>query len=292
MALSAGAHPPHRALVKIQPETSKMKKRNVLLHYHIFKNAGTTFERVLDENYGDRHITFDGPFTFSNFNQDQLNTVIGRHPNAVAYSSHQIHLPAPTSLSFRPIPVVFIRHPLLRIRSIFLFEQRTAVGDSPEATTGMEGFEEWVITTLKGDQSWLQISNSQTNFLSRAYNLPPKRARKGVGAHFDLQLAINNISLVPCLGRVEYFDIDVKSFGETLSRYGMNFSYQQRPADNISAPDHGTPIEAQLKSLQDGVSSDIWLKLRQLNDQDLSLYEVAHEMVEQRLKSGFPLPVV
>jgi len=42
-----------------------MKKRNVLLHYHIFKNAGTTFERVLDENYGDRHMTFDGPFSFS-----------------------------------------------------------------------------------------------------------------------------------------------------------------------------------------------------------------------------------
>ena len=41
----------------------KMQQRNVLLHYHIFKNAGTTFERVLDENYGDAHIKFDGPFS-------------------------------------------------------------------------------------------------------------------------------------------------------------------------------------------------------------------------------------
>lgn len=269
-----------------------MKKRNVLLHYHIFKNAGTTFERVLDENYGDRHIAFDGPFSFSNFNQDQLNTVIGRHPNAVAFSSHQIHLPAPTSLGFRPIPVVFIRHPLLRLRSIFLFERRAATGSAIETATDMEGFEEWVMASLKGDQSWLQISNSQTNFLSRAYNLSPKRERKGGGAHFDLQLAINNISLVPCLGRVEYFDIDVKSFGETLNRYGMTFDYQQRAAENISAPDHGAPIEAQLQSIKDGVSSETWQQLRKLNDQDLSLYDIAHEMVEQRLKSGFPLPVV
>ena len=42
-----------------------MSQRKVLVHYHIFKNAGTTFERVLDENYGDGHIKFDGPFSFS-----------------------------------------------------------------------------------------------------------------------------------------------------------------------------------------------------------------------------------
>ncbi|MED5314595.1 MAG: hypothetical protein VYB84_01030, partial [Pseudomonadota bacterium] len=74
-----------------------MQQRNVLLHYHIFKNAGTTFERVLDENYGDGHITFDGPFSFSVINQDQLSTIIQRHPNAVACSSHQIHLPPPSA---------------------------------------------------------------------------------------------------------------------------------------------------------------------------------------------------
>ena len=102
-----------------------MQQRNVLLHYHIFKNAGTTFERVLDENYGDGHITFDGPFSFSVINQDQLSTIIQRHPNAVACSSHQIHLPPPSATQFRPIPVVFIRNPLLRIRSVFLFGERS-----------------------------------------------------------------------------------------------------------------------------------------------------------------------
>ena len=64
-----------------------MQQRNVLLHHHIFKNAGTTFERVLDENYGDGHIKFDGPFSFSVINQDQLSAIIQRHPNAMAFPS-------------------------------------------------------------------------------------------------------------------------------------------------------------------------------------------------------------
>ena len=72
-----------------------MSQRKVLVHYHIFKNAGTTFERVLDENYGDEHIKFDGPFSFSAITQDQLGTIIQRHPKAMACSSHQIHLPPP-----------------------------------------------------------------------------------------------------------------------------------------------------------------------------------------------------
>ena len=269
-----------------------MKKRNVLLHYHIFKNAGTTFERVLDENYGNRHITFDGPFSFSSVNQDQLSTIIQRHPEAIACSSHQIHLPAPTSISFRPIPVIFMRHPLLRIRSIFLFNRRTSVCDKDDLTPAVDGFEEWLISTLKSDLSCLQISNSQTGFFSRPYNLPAKRERKGDSAHFDLQLAINNISVAPCVGRVEHFDVDVNSFSETLARYGMDFAYQKGSAENISAPDHGAPMEQQLKSMQDSVSTETWQKLRKLNDQDLALYEIAHDMVEQRLKTGFPLPII
>ena len=38
-----------------------MSQRKVLVHYHIFKNAGTTFERVLDENYGESIVVKEEP---------------------------------------------------------------------------------------------------------------------------------------------------------------------------------------------------------------------------------------
>ena len=207
-----------------------MQLRNVLLHYHIFKNAGTTFERVLDENYGDRHVTFDGPFSFSMIDQDQLSTIIQRHPNAIACSSHQIHLPPPSATQFRPIPVVFIRHPLLRIRSVFLFGKRGAekVLETVTRSDPLAGLEDWI--TQKLSENLLQISNLQTSMLSRCYKLPPKLEGREGRANLDLQLAINHLSVVPCLGRVEYFDIDVSSFTETLSRYGIPFVYTKPSA--------------------------------------------------------------
>lgn len=269
-----------------------MQLRNVLLHYHIFKNAGTTFERVLDENYGDGHVTFDGPFSFSVIDQDQLSTIIQRHPNAIACSSHQIHLPPPSATQFRPIPVVFIRHPLLRIRSVFLFGKHGAEKALETVTHAdpFAGFEEWI--TEKVSENPELISNMQTSMLSRCYKLPPKLEWREGRAHLDLQLAINHLSVVPCLGRVEYFDIDVSSFTETLARYDVPFVYAQREAENVSSPDHQSTVEEQLRSMERSLSPETWQKLQWLNHQDLALYEIAHEMVEKRLANGFEIPLV
>ena len=272
----------------------KMQQRNVLLHYHIFKNAGTTFERVLDENYGKGHLKFDGPFSFSVINQDQLSTIIQRHPSAIACSSHQIHLPAPSAVSFRPIPVVFIRNPLLRIRSVFLFSKPATkrVIDDVRPSDPLAGFEEWVTQKLSGDKNLLQISNLQTSMLGRCYNLLPKAEEREGRVEFDLQLAINNLSLVPCLGRVEYFDIDVSSFTETLARLDIPFVYNRRKAENVSSPDHKNTAEEQLQAMEQSLSKEIWQKLHWLNHQDLMLYEITHDIMEKRLKNGFQIPLV
>ena len=271
-----------------------MTNRNVLLHYHIFKNSGTTFERVLNDNYGEQHISFGGPFPFSQINQDQLSMIIERHPAAVACSSHQIHLPAPSSMAFRAIPVVFIRNPMLRIRSVYLFDQRQNKSLSKRAHDNpLEGLEEWVVLALGGNHNLNrhQISNFQTSFVSRCYNLPPKLHRIEGRVNYDLQTAINNLSLVPCLGRTEHFDTDVASFAGTLARFDIPFSYQPKRAENISSPDHGQPISEQLDAMQEHLTAATWDKLRWMNHQDLALYDIVHDMLEKRLANGFTIPV-
>ena len=154
----------------------------------------------------------------------------------------------------------------------------------------LAGLEEWI--TQKLSENLLQISNLQTSMLSRRYNLPPKLEGREGRAHLDLQLAINHLSVVPCLGRVEYFDIDVSSFTETLSRYDIPFLYTKRKAESVSSPDHQSTVEEQLQSMESSLSPETWQKLHWLNHQDLALYEIAHEMVEKRLTNGFEIPVV
>lgn len=269
-----------------------MTNRNVLLHYHIFKNSGTTFERVLNDNYGEQHISFDGPFPFSHINQDQLSMIIERHPTAVACSSHQIHLPIPSSMAFQAIPIVFIRNPMLRIRSVYFFSQRQNKSLGKRAHDNpLEGLEDWVVSALAGDHNLNQISNLQTGFVSRCYNLPPKRQGIDGRVNYDLQTAINNLSLVPCLGRTEHFDTDVASFAGTLARFDIPFSYQPKRAENISSPDHGQPISEQLDAMQEHLTAATWDRLRWMNHQDLALYDIVHDMLEKRLANGFTIPV-
>ena len=269
-----------------------MNRRNLLVHYHIYKNSGTSFEQVLDDNYGDRHLKIDGPFAFSHITQDQLANIIEQHPSLLAYSSHQIHLPVPSSVEFRAIPVVFVRNPMLRIRSVYLFDHREALRDERDhGGDPLADFEEWVLKILAGDPNRLQLCNFQTSSLSRAYQSPPKLKGDNGRVLYDLQAAINNMSVVPCLARTEHFDRDVGSFEGTLERFGMPFRYRPIQPVNVSSTDGDQPIDTQVEAMKQALSPKTWDLLRWMNDQDLALYEAAHEMMENRLNTGFPLHV-
>ena len=105
--------------------------RTVIVHYHIYKNAGTSFDHVLQHNFGDRVELFDGPYPFFTIDQEQLDRIILRRPAAVAFSSHQVILPAPSSLDYRTLSAIFVRNPFLRIASIYRFKR------GPETVDGV-----------------------------------------------------------------------------------------------------------------------------------------------------------
>jgi hypothetical protein len=129
----------------------------------------------------------------------------------------------------------------------------------------------------------------QTGALSRTHGSPPARRGENGRVCFDLQAAINNLLLVPCLGRTEHFDADVASFTKTLSRLDIAFSYRPGEAENVSSADHKEPIERQLATFRDWVKPETWEQLNWMNHQDLALYDIVQEMMEQRLTEGVPI---
>lgn len=270
-----------------------MSKRAVICHYHIFKNSGTSFERVLDDNYGDQHITFDGPFFYFQINQSQLADIIEQTPKALACSSHHIHLPAPTTTTFTAVPVLFVRHPLLRIRSMYLFSnKRPNDADRPETSDDvMDEFEPWLEQAFADKDRRALISNAQTNMLSHAYNQAPRVESRGGRLIYDIAQAARNLNNVPCLGRTEHFDADVASFEPILEQYGLSFEYTPRLPENVSSTDYHLPTEQRLASLRSRVSEATWQKLEYLNNQDLELWDLSHRIVERNARGeGLFLP--
>lgn len=255
--------------------------RTVICHYHIFKNSGTSFDEQLTANYGDAHCTFDGPFRYSKINQDELFKIINNHKHCVAFSSHQINLPVPTSLDFCVEPVVFVRHPLLRIRSIYQFGKKSP-SSSPVGDLSLNlDFADWVHECMKTPTSVAAISNAQARLLSSVYNrLGIQRRSPEGGMLCDLNQALRNLSQVNLVGRTEYFESDVGRFTEILARSGIDFSFHRKSATNVTSRDIALPLDARLDNVREEVGDETYDLLESINEQDLYLFNHVSERVQ------------
>lgn len=95
--------------------------RTIILHYHLFKNAGTSLDRILQRNFGPGWVTRE--FTGQN-NTQAVTDWIREMPQAVAFSSHTMMGPLPRIPGVRIVSVMLLRDPLERIRSAYRFERR------------------------------------------------------------------------------------------------------------------------------------------------------------------------
>ncbi|MFO1473599.1 MAG: sulfotransferase family 2 domain-containing protein [Lysobacterales bacterium] len=211
--------------------------RHVICHYHIYKNSGTTFDHILERNYGDRHVRFDGPFPYFSIGQRELAKVIARNKAAVAFSSHQISLPVPASLEFNVLPVVFVRHPLLRIHSIYRYKRSENDGTLTSDNAARMDFDEWCRTSLAHAVEIVQVSNSQTRMLGAQAGEVSLSRRHKEWMEYDLQQALRNLRLVELLARTEHFAGDIARFGAVLARYGIEFVAEGTDPQNVTGSD-------------------------------------------------------
>lgn len=103
-------------------DSTKTISRHVVLHYHLFKNAGTSVDRVLKANFSDRWVTREFSMAGGN-NTEQVEDWIRETPDAVAYSTHTAVGPLPNVAGVEVIPLVMLRDPIARICSAYRFER-------------------------------------------------------------------------------------------------------------------------------------------------------------------------
>ena len=109
-------------------------QRNIVVHYHLFKNAGTSVDHLLRKNFPDKWHSFDGNSAGDIINTEELEGVIAAKAEMLAFSSHQIIPPLPVG-DFTVYPIVFLRDPIDRIKSAYLFEWKKQLGlDTPKGS--------------------------------------------------------------------------------------------------------------------------------------------------------------
>lgn len=95
--------------------------RSIVLHYHLFKNAGTSLDAILRKNFGEAWVTQEFSAMPSG-NSALVADWIVHNPRAIAFSSHTMAGPLPEVEGVRVIPAILLRDPLARIRSAYQFE--------------------------------------------------------------------------------------------------------------------------------------------------------------------------
>ena len=111
-------------------------QRNVIVHYHLFKNAGSSIDHLLKFNFGDKWMAHDSDSASGIISTRELEKLIANNPEVDSFSSHQIIPPLP-EIEGNVYPVVILRDPIDRVKSAYLFEWKKQLGlDEPKGTLG------------------------------------------------------------------------------------------------------------------------------------------------------------
>jgi len=191
--------------------------RVVLIHHHIFKNAGTSFNSALKGYFGNAFLEYDLP-NGQAVTREELAKVIEANPHTLAISSHHACMPTPQGENYQTISSVILRDPIERIKSIYNFEKKQDAS-TPGAQKAKElTFKDYILWRLESSPT--AICNYQTHYCSRT---------QSCSAHYqsteeDLNIALDNLNKAIIVGLVEEYPETLEVARSKLNKFYPNIT--------------------------------------------------------------------
>jgi hypothetical protein len=244
--------------------------RAIILHAHMFKNAGTTFDWSLQRSFNAGFLDHRDDDSMQR-GADYLGPYLLHHPDLQALSSHWISFPLPRLDSVDIHLAMLFRHPLERIRSVYTFErqqQGTAPGNRQARDLGFLDYVRWRLQSGVGPV----IRNYHTRCCSGRY--------KDEDIERQYELAIATVESTPLLGLVHRYDESMVLFEYHLQsafpQIDLSWKLQNSSVGELAC---GTArrraIETELESIMP--------QLIAANAYDLKLYAAVESRFEQAL---------
>jgi len=236
-----------------------MNTRTIIFHFHLFKNAGTSLDALLKENFPNQWVTNEFVADPA-MNQSQIIDWIKLSPLAVCFSSHTAKLPPPTIDGIRTLPIIFMRHPIDRIASVYLFEKRQG-GDGKWPTiarnTSFKGYLEQRLS-FSADR---QCINFHVERLSKMF--PNK-----TGSEFER--ASRALETLPFVGIVEDYERSIERLTQWLKPYFPDFKPNVHQKNVTRQPE--LTLEEKLKKIKEELGDEMYQLIEDKNNEDLMLY--------------------
>lgn len=264
---------PDRLRRKVSPNEARL--RPVIVHMHIFKNAGSSVDAGLKQRFGPRWNAWDLKKIGETSSREDLLRFLHENKQFEAVSSHQLRAPIYGDEKFQFFPIVFLRHPVDRIASIYHYERKLKRAETSQSLTtaksnelDFKGFVTWVLSRRISS-----VNNFQTLALSRAHMLRNKEQRTVVVSSQDLFDANIFLSSLPVVGVVDQFDKSAKAFEKWLAPIFLWIKIPSREV-NRSRP-KGRALPDKLQDIEVELGKPLYEQLLQANQYDLELYQIA-----------------
>jgi len=250
-----------------------MTQRTVIAHLHLFKNAGTSVEEGLKSHFENRWLSYDKDGAGSRVSFPELVDELRGKPQIEAVSSHQLRPPLVGDEEFRLLPLLFLRHPIDRIRSAYAFE-RTQGADSPSSKAAATmGFVEWL--DFHRSRNSAQCQNFQV------FALTPLRNEQNGAPLFNrpleehYKLAQTFVESIPEVGLVEYYDASWASISSWLREFFPGFNPPSVHANTTIAG--RASLAERMSRLELDIGAENFALLTSENAADLELHRWATE---------------
>jgi hypothetical protein len=245
--------------------------RKIIVHAHIFKNAGSTFEWSLNRNLRKKfEIIRKKPSLWNDSNE--LNRIIDNNRQLTAISAHWVNLNHINDWQFDVIPYLLLRNPLERIKSVYNFEKTQYENETKSAKMAKKySFAEYVEWSM-GNPRHFVLQNYQTRFLSGDL--------VGEISEQTLNSALRQTTLIPTIGCVDKYDESMVVLEEALIKedYHLDLSYVRRNSSQdtqLTVQDKISMLRTELAGLYHDIEND--------NKYDQILYQNAQENLSTQI---------
>lgn len=253
--------------------------RKLVVHFHIFKNAGSTVDHILENTFGKRWAKFDKAEPATRIDSGEFARFVDENPHLIAVSSHQLPFPVPQVDNISLIPIVFFRHPIDRIRSVYDFERRQGLAYGPvskgadhASRLSFVDYLRWRLdTTANG-----VVHNHQTvwmNFNRKLFRYPILET--------DFDQVYSVVNALPFFGIVERFDDSIALLRNTLNTHDLDLELGYEVQNRTQSAGDG--LDKRLELMRYKLGEGTWHELIERNSFDLRLYDLVNQEFDRRL---------
>lgn len=248
------------------------RPRFVVVHYHFFKNAGTTIESILEREFAGEFATLHGQTADAELDKDELSVFLSTHGAIKAVSSHHLRYPLPKIKNVVLFDFCFIRHPLDRLQSMYSYLRMT---NTAEALCQMAYcYSPGQFLRKLVDHSPHLVSNVQVLLLANSGRFTRPAGKT------DLNHAIQVLRNMAVPGAVDLFDASLVAAEYFLKPAFPQISLEYTRHNVTAAPSARAAAEDRYRELW---GPAVYQDVMALNQFDLQLHTAAVEEVQARL---------